>query len=89
MPEVNSIEYVAIASVAIPFVVQALKMVCKHFKWKVRSQVLVAIVCAVSGLMYALATTFFSIDVLETFAAVGGVTFVTSQALYKMYEEKK
>lgn len=83
------VEYLTVATAIIPFMVGALKMVLKRFKIEVRSQTLVAVVCVVLGSIYAALNALAPQDILVELTAVATVSFVTSQALYKMWAEKK
>ncbi len=85
----ENVNFIMVASIAIPFVVSAIKLVLNRFKIKIRSQIVVGVVCAFISLVYAFVLKYAPADILATLAQVGGVTFVTSQTLYKFYEDKK
>lgn len=81
-------EVIVVASVAIPFIVEAFKSVLKAFDWEVRPQILVMAVCSGIGLVYACVNSFLPEDMLATFAEIAGITYVTSQSLYKFHTLK-
>jgi len=84
----DNVNFIMVVSIIIPFVVSAIKLVLGRFNIKIRSQVIVGIVCAAIALVYAFVIKYAPQDILSTIAEVGGVTFLMSQSLYKFYEDK-
>ena len=85
----ENVNFIMVASVGIPFIVSILKTLLKRIKIKVRSQVIVGAVCTGISLSYAMVMQYAPADIISTMASVGGITFITSQTLYKFYEDKK
>ena len=81
----ENIDAIVIMSAIVPFIVQALKYVLSRFKKEVKGQTLVLIVCVALGTLYAAVVSFAPEQMLITLAEVAGISFVTSQGLYKLY----